>query len=89
MFQTEVDVIREGDHQVVTLTLNKPMPTSFAQDSVGKLWMNNEDGSTINASHVAIPTDRTWWHGTNIEFIGAILRDSLQTGPQWDVPGSL
>jgi hypothetical protein len=74
-----VDVVRHDDTQVVLLTLKKPLPSSVAQDSVGKSWMaGGADGSHINSSTMSIPNDRTWWHGTTIDSFGGILRDSLQ-----------
>ena len=84
---TAVDVLREGDSQVVLLTLNKHLPSSFALDSSTKSWFKTEDGAQINASTAEIPHDRMWWHVADIECFGDILRDSLCTGPQGTFKG--
>ena len=84
---TAVDVLREGDSQVVLLTLNKPLPSSFALDSSAKSWFTTEDGTQINVSTAEIPQDRMWWHPADIECFGDILRDSLCTGPQGTFKG--
>ena len=84
---TAVDVLREGDSLVVLLTLDKPLPSSLAQDSSGKCWFVTEDGTRINASTAAIPNDRMWWHVTQMANFGHILRDSLTPGPQGKFKG--
>ena len=84
---TGVDVLREGDSLVVLLTLDKPLPSSLAQDSSGKCWFVTEDGTRINASTAAIPNDRMWWHVTQMANFGHILRDSLTPGPQGKFKG--
>ena len=76
---TKVKVVKEGESQVVILTLTKALPSSCALDSVTKSWIQ-EAGSTLNVSTVAIPKDRTWWHGARLEDFGDIVRDSLQVG---------
>jgi len=73
------DVVREGESQMVTLTLHKSEPSAFAQDSAGKSWMHTEKGAVIPSSAALIPN--TWWHVTGIENFADILRDSLQAGP--------
>ena len=84
---TGVDVLREGDSQVVLLTLNKPLPSSLAQDSSTKSWMKTADGNKIYHSTAEIPEDRTWWHATHMQYFGDILRDSLCTGHQGTFKG--
>ena len=84
---TDMAVLREGDSQVVLLTLNKPMPSSLAQDCSTKSWMQTADGAQINGSSVAIPKDRTWWHATHIQHLEDILRDFLKTGHQGNFKG--
>ena len=84
---TGVDVLREGDSLVVLLTLDKPLPSSLAQDSSGKCWFVTEDGTQINASTAAIPNDRMWWHATQMANFGDILRDSLLPGHQGKFKG--
>ena len=84
---TGVDVLREGDSQVVLLTLNKPLPSSLAQDSSAKSWIQTADGTQINASSVEIPKDRTWWHATHIQHFGDIVRGSLCAGRQGNFKG--
>ena len=83
---TGVDVLREGDSQVVLLTLSKPPPSTFAQDSSKKSWIQ-VNGAQINGSGVPIPDDRTWWHATHMEYFGEIVRDSLRAGPQGNYKG--
>jgi hypothetical protein len=76
---TEIDVVRHDDTHMLLLTLEKPLPSSAAQDCVGKSEMAcGIDGTRINSSSAAIPEDRTWWHGTDLASFGGILRDSLQ-----------
>ena len=84
---TGVDVLREGDSLVVLLTLSKPLPSSLAQDSSAKYWLITGDGTQINASTVAIPEDRMWWHATQMADFGDILRDSLRAGHQGNFKG--
>ena len=84
---TCVDVLRQGRSQVVLLTLSKPLPSSLAQVSSAKSWVQTADGTQINASSVEIPKDRIWWHGTDMSNFGDILRDSLRTGPQGNFKG--
>ena len=79
---TAVDVVPEGESLVVKLTLNKPMPSEDIQNCVGKGSMTTEDGTTLHCSGAAIPPDRTWWHGTQLDNFGSIVRDSLKVGPQ-------
>ena len=78
---TSVDVLREGESQLVEMTLNKAPPSAIAQKSVKQCSIRTEDGCIINYSSAKIPDDRTWWHRTDITAFGDILRKSLQTGP--------
>ena len=74
----EVTVVRQGETQVVQLKLNKPLPSSFVQDSAHKSWMPAGGGAPINYSSMETPPNRTWWHGAEIESFDYIVRHSLQ-----------
>jgi len=72
-----VDVIREGDHQIVLLTMTCPEPSALSKSNDAASCLNFENG-VVNSSTKARP--ELWWHTTGIEALAGVLQNGLRPG---------
>ena len=72
-----VDVIREGDHQIVLLSLKCPEPSALSQSNDSQSCLNFGQGA-VHASTKARPD--VWWHSTGIEAFPGVLANGLNKG---------
>lgn len=72
-----VDVIREGDHQIVLLSLKGPEPSALSQSNDSQSCLDFGQGA-VHYSSKARPD--VWWHSTGIEAFPGVLANGLNKG---------